>query len=54
MKIGGLRRFFEYFTDPEYSGVVVVVAGVSRSIVRTTKSSEVGSSTISILTYIRS
>ena len=44
MKTSELRRFFEYLSCPK---VGVVVADVSRSIVRTTKSFEVGSITMS-------
>jgi hypothetical protein len=50
MKSGGLGRFFKYLADPKCSEIVVVVAGVSRLIVRATMSSGVGSITISALT----
>ena len=54
MKIGGSGHFFEYVTDRDDSEVIVV-ASVSRSIVRTTiLSSGVGSIAVRASTYARS
>ena len=53
LKIGGLGRFFKYLVGPKCS-LVIVVASVSRSIVRTTGFSGVGIITVSASIYIRS
>ena len=53
-KMGGSGRFFEYLADPEGSGVDAVVAGVSRSIVRTTGFSGAGIIAVSASIYARS
>ena len=45
-KMGGLGRFFKYLADPKCSWVVMV-ASVSRLIVRTTGFSGVGIITVS-------
>ena len=54
VKMGGLGRFFKYLADPKGPVVVVVVAGVLRSIVRATVSSGAGSITVSASIYARS